>query len=306
MTTEELIAKLPPVLSFGREFLEVLADGKEHHNRDICDALAVKFQLTEEERNVKSEVGNVPVWDGRVSWTKAYLKHAGLLDSPHRGMSMITPAGSKMLSDGVKIDVAWLKGKWLPVAAPGGKIPLAGAGGTDEGTPQERIQAAAAEFNAALRDELLDSITQQSPAFFEELVVRLLVKMGYGGDFKDSAKVTGKSGDGGIDGIISEDKLGLSHIYIQAKRYDPKQSPIGSPTIKEFMGALAVKEQGAKGLFITTARFTPDAKKYAEDTHIVLIDGNRLAELMIEYDLGVATVETYTLKRVNSDFFPPE
>lgn len=169
-------------------------------------------------------------------------------------------------------------------------------------TPQEQIYAGYRQLRAALASELLEKLKQTSPGFFERLVVELLVRMGYGGSLKDAGKAIGKSGDEGIDGIIKEDKLGLDTIYIQAKRW--KDSSVGRPAIQQFAGALA--GQGAhKGIFITTSNFTDDARAFTSkvNSKIVLIDGEELASLMIDHDIGVTTTVTYAVKRIDSDYF---
>ena len=174
-------------------------------------------------------------------------------------------------------------------------------------TPQDELEDAFQKINDALISDLLSEIMRQTPDFFESLVVQLLIKMGYGGSISDAGKVMGKTGDEGIDGIIYEDKLGFSLIYIQAKRWDLGGS-VGRPEIQKFVGALA-GAGASKGLFITTSKFSKDAYTYAEKQHstkVVLVDGNKLANLMIEYNLGVSTQITYELKKIDTDFFISE
>ncbi|MCD8354371.1 MAG: restriction endonuclease [Clostridiales bacterium] len=171
----------------------------------------------------------------------------------------------------------------------------------DDSTPQDTIKTAFQKINSALADELMDEIMAQTPDFFERLVVQLLLKMGYGGPFEDAGIVTRSTGDGGIDGIIKEDKLGFSQIYIQAKRWNP-DTTVNRPEIQRFSGAL--RDEGAsRGLFITTAQFSNGAKQSAERQHIVLVDGETLTKLMIEYDIGVSVSQTYSVKKLDSDFF---
>lgn len=170
-----------------------------------------------------------------------------------------------------------------------------------EPSSSERMQSAFSETNDNLADELLDKIMSREPAFFENLVVKLLVKMGYGGGNEGSGIVTPASGDSGIDGIIREDKLGFSNIYIQTKRYD-RNSTVSRPEIQKFIGAIA-EYKNKKGLFVTTAKFSSEAKKSSETSQIVLIDGERLAKLMIEYGVGVSTVQIFEIKKIDSDFF---
>ena len=171
-------------------------------------------------------------------------------------------------------------------------------------TPEETFESAYQELRDSLASELLDSILNNTPEFFEHLVVKLLVKMGYGGSIKDAGQAIGRSGDEGIDGIIKEDKLGLDVIYIQAKRW---QGSVGRPEIQKFVGALH-GQRAKKGVFITTGTFTKDAEQYVStiDPKVVLIDGNRLVDLMIDYNLGVSTVDTYEIKKIDTDFFIEE
>ena len=169
-----------------------------------------------------------------------------------------------------------------------------------EQTPQERMDAAFSQINAVLKNELLNEIMGLSPTFFEHLVLKLLEKMGYGGLLDGEGLVTARSGDGGIDGIIREDKLGFSNIYFQAKRYSLEKT-VNTPDVQGFVGAIANKN--GKGLFVTSAKFSSGAQKYAKESHIVLVDGDRLADLMIEYGVGVSTLQTYEIKKLDSDFF---
>ena len=250
--------------------------------------------------------GKQTVFDNRIGWCRTYLKKAGLLESIARGKYVLTADGKRVLSENpAKIDNLYLQRfdsfRAFFSRSSGNEHPVAAVSSQ---TPQDTLEAAFHQINSVLEDNLLTSIMGQSPAFFEHLVVKLLTQMGYGGSAEDAGMVIGQTGDEGIDGLIREDKLGFSLIYIQAKRWD-RSTSIGRPEIQKFVGALA--GQGAsKGLFITTAKFTKEAREYANKQHtakIVLVDGQKLAKLMIEYNLGVSTETTYQVKRIDTDFF---
>jgi len=247
--------------------------------------------------------------DNRVNWAVTYLKNATLIRAVSRGNYAITDEGKKAFEkDGSLIDLAYLERyesfRKFHGPKPDDTITPIRTISPSENTPQDTLEIAFAQINAELAEDILTAIMDRSPAFFEKLVVDLLVQMGYGGAIEDAGKVVGHSGDEGIDGIIREDKLGFSSIYIQAKRWEPSTN-IGRPEIMKFVGALA--GQGAnKGLFITTAHFTKEAIAYASKqltTKVVLVDGDLLAKLMIEYDIGVSTQSTYAIKRIDSDSF---
>lgn len=291
-----------------RVLLDCLADMQPHGSREVRDAIAVRLSVSEAERQELLPSGRQAVFDNRVGWTRTYLKKAGLLTSPRRGILQLTELGKRVLeSNPPSIDNAFLEqfdsfrqfiraDSALPKA-----LPPANADGQ---SPQDIFDRAFRQINHALADELLSEIAKQPPAFFERLVVQLLRSMGYGGSVEDAGMVVGQSGDEGIDGIIREDKLGFSLIYIQAKRWD-RTTSIGRPEIQKFVGALAGQGAG-KGLFITTAQFTREAVAYAEKQHttkIVLVDGDLLAKLMIAYDLGVSTQAVYRIKQLDSDYF---
>lgn len=285
--------------------LKHVSDGQEHKYRDIIEYLATEFSVTDEERKELLASGNQPIFDNRVGWAKTYLKKAGLLDSPKRAIFTITELGKATLSKNLKrIDAKYLR--QFPSF-----LEFQNVSRNDneteeeeitieihEQTPEENLDKAYQRIRKSLASELLNKIVELSPAFFERLVVELLVKMGYGGSIKDAGKAIGKSGDEGIDGTIKEDKLGLDIIYIQAKRWKPGNI-VGRPELQKFVGALA--GQGAKkGIFITTSNFTREALEYTprNETKIVLIDGEQLAQLMIDYNLGCTTQQTYELKNL--------
>lgn len=291
-------------------FLSLLKDGQEHNIRQVEEALAVHFALSPSERAEMLPSGQMGIFVNRVGWARTYLKKAALIDSPRRGVFRISPRGLDVLSQGLKaIDVKYLaqfaefqefqrasqpQGVQTPEVLPDGSTEV-------DRTPEEDIESAYQGLRQQLAQELLTKILSCSPTFFEQLVVELLVKMGYGGSRKDAGERIGQSGDGGIDGIIKEDRLGLDTIFIQAKRW---QGSVGRPEIQKFVGALQ-GQRARKGVFITTSTYTAEAIAYAGqiDTKVVLIDGNQLAGLMIDFDVGVAQASTYTVKRIDSDYF---
>lgn len=289
--------------------LKAVKDQKEYKLNDIVDILANEFKLSEEERKELLPSGQSFLFGNRVGWARTYLKKAGLLDSPKRGYLIITQRGLDVLKQKPKeVNVALLQqfSEFLEFQS------SKRDDNTTENTiiqsesiqtPEEILENSYQDIRKSLAQELLDKITKLSPSFFERLVVELLVKMGYGGSMKDAGRAIGKSGDEGIDGTIKEDKLGLDIIYIQAKRWQPG-NVVGRPEIHKFVGALA--GQGAKkGIFITTSTFTKDALEFVprNETKIVLIDGYLLAQLMIDYNLGIATQQVYEIKKIDSDYF---
>lgn len=292
-----------------REFLDCLADGQAHKSKEVKDIVAKRLSISAKEREELLPSGKQALFDNRIGWTRTYLKKAGLVQSPARGIYVLTPAGKQVLLENpAKIDNTYLQrfesfrnfvSADQSEENEGMNVPT-----VSSQTPQDVLDDAFRKINQTLCDDLLAEIVKQSPAFFEHLVIKLLTQMGYGGTVEHAGEVIGQSGDEGIDGIIREDKLGFNLIYIQAKRWDC-DATVGRPEIQKFVGALA--GQGAsKGLFITTAKFTKEARQYAEKQHttkVVLVDGQTLARLMIEYNLGVSTEATYRIKRIDTDFF---
>lgn len=304
---------IPDYQSLMLPLLKLVSDRQEHKYRDLIENLATEFQLTDEERKELLASGNQAIFDNRVGWAKTYLKKAGLLDSPKRATFVITQIGLDTLKKNLdRVDAKYLR--QFPAF-----LEFQNASRNDneteeettviavsEQTPEENLDKAYQRIRKSLASELLQNVVDLSPTFFERLVVELLVKMGYGGSIKDAGKAIGKSGDEGIDGTIKEDKLGLDIIYIQAKRWRPG-NVVGRPELHKFVGALA--GQGAKkGIFITTSNFTKEALDYTpkNETKIVLIDGEQLAQLMIDYNLGCTTHQTYELKKIDSDYFGEE
>ena len=288
-------------------FLRHLADGHEHSLRDAEEALAAHFRLSAAERAELLPSGQQGVFKNRIGWARTYLKKAALLASPKRAVFQITDRGLKTLStEPVKLDVKYLEQfpefvQFREVSKPGNGSNNVVEAAPATNTPEEAIELAHQGLREQLMAELLTRILGCSPTFFEQLVVELLVKMGYGGSRRDAGERIGQSGDGGIDGIIKEDRLGLDTIFIQAKRW---QGSVGRPEIQKFVGALQ-GQRVKKGVFITTSSYTADAADYATriDTKVVLIDGQQLAGLMIDFDVGVASAASYVVKRIDSDYF---
>jgi restriction system protein len=293
--------------------LKLVSDGQEHKYRDLIEKLASEFKVTDDERKELLASGNQAIFDNRVGWAKTYLKKAGLLESPKRATFVITQIGLDTLKKKLeRIDAKFLRQfpSFLEFQNASRndneteeEIAIVE---TNEQTPEENLDKAYQRIRKSLASELLNRVVELSPTFFERLVVELLVKMGYGGSIKDAGKAIGKSGDEGIDGTIKEDKLGLDIIYIQAKRWKPG-NVVGRPELHKFVGALA--GQGAKkGIFITTSNFTKEALEYTpkNETKIVLIDGEQLAQLMTDYNLGCTTQQVYELKKIDNDYFGEE
>ncbi len=289
--------------------LRFYGDGREHTFREAIEALSKTFRLTDAERRELLPSGQQEVFDNRVGWARTYMKKAGLIDAPKRGVNIITKRGMDILkSKPSKLNVDDLS-KFQEFkdfkALRHARIEEADSDAdSNNRTPEESLEGAHQKLRGDLAAELLQRLKACSPNFFERLVVEVIVKMGYGGTRKDAGRAIGKSGDGGIDGMIKEDKLGLDAIYIQAKRWD---NTVGRPEIQKFVGALT-GQRAKKGLFITTADFSAEAKAYALqiDTKIVLIDGEMLAQLMIDHNVGVSTIATYEIKKIDSDYFSEE
>lgn len=304
---------IPDYQSLMLPLLKLVSDKKEYKYRELIENLALEFNLTDDDRKELLASGNQPIFDNRVGWAKTYLKKAGLIDSPSRATFIITELGLQVLGKKPeRIDAKYLRQfpAFLEFIHPdkneiGNEEPVVSLE-TLSRTPEENLDKAYQQLRKSLASELLNRVIDLSPAFFERLVIDLLVKMGYGGSIKDAGKAIGKSGDEGIDGTIKEDKLGLDIIYVQAKRWKPG-NVVGRPEIHKFVGALA--GQGAKkGIFITTSSFTKEAVEYTpkNETKIVLIDGERLAQHMIDYNIGCTVQQIYELKRIDSDYFDEE
>lgn len=301
---------VPKFFEFLPVVLRVLLDGNEKTVKQIREESIVMLHVSDEDCKELLPSGRQRTVDNRVNWAVTYLKNAKLINAIRRGVYVITTEGSKAYADvGDKLDLAYLERyesfrtfHGTPIET---TVNVEIQDSSAEESPQDMFDKAYVQINAALSEELLSVIVERSPKFFEQLVVDLLLKMGYGSTIDSAGFVVGKSGDEGIDGIIREDKLGFSNIYIQAKRWDPVTMTVGRPEIQKFVGALA--GQGAsKGLFITTATFTKEAVNYADKqsaAKIVLVDGRQLTRLMIEYGIGVSVQSTYMIKKIDSDYF---
>lgn len=295
--------------------LKLASDGKKHGFRDSVEELAAKFQLSDPERQELLPSGTAPVFDNRVGWARTYLKQAGVLQSQKRGLFQITDRGKDLLRENPNRVDAVLLERYPEFRAfrlrrkdkPGeGQTPqsIFEDESQDEAprlTPEDALASAYKKLRKDLEVELLEQIKTASPAFFERLVIDLLVAMGYGGTRQDAGRAIGRSGDEGIDGIIKEDRLGLDVIYLQAKRWD---GTVGRPEIQKFAGALQ-GQRANKGVFITTSGFSREAEQYASSitSKLILVDGEMLAGLMIDHDVGVTIIGTYELKKVDSDYF---
>ena len=294
-----------PLLRFAGEKNDETSTG------EAVEVLAKEFGLTDEDLKEMLPSGIQSTFVNRVGWASTYMKKAGLLEATRRGYYRITPRGQELLKKQPKaINVKLLKQypEFLEFQQ------LKGTRGGDResswratldvttATPSEALETAYENLRDELADELLARLKKSSPSFFERVVVELLVKMGYGGSRADAGKAIGKTADGGIDGIIKEDKLGLDVVYIQAKRWE--NNPVGSPDVMQFAGALQAQKAN-KGIFITTSRFTDDARSYVSQigSKIVLIDGEQLTSFMIEHDVGVSTVSMYPVKKIDTDYF---
>jgi restriction system protein len=288
--------------------LRAVADGESHTLRDLTRKLADDFGLTDSERQELVPSGQQTILSNRVSWAKTYLKKAGLIIQPARGQVRITPDGQAALAKNparIGNDFLSQYPTFLPFFS---KVPAVSdsSSKTEDGgeTPEEALESSYQALRASLADELLERLRSCSPRFFERLVVQLLVAMGYGGSLADAGQAVGRSGDGGIDGIIKEDKLGLDVVCVQAKRW---QGTVGSQAVREFAGSME-GVRARKGVLITTSSFSKDAEEYVSriERKIVLIDGERLAELMIDHNIGVAVSRTFVVKRVDLDYFLDE
>lgn len=289
--------------------LKAVSDKREHLFRDLVETLALEFSLTPEERKHLLPSGRYPTFDNRVGWAKTYLKKAGLVSQPRRSYLSITDRGLDVLaSKPNEINMKFLEKfpEYILFRDNQTESSIPEATSTDSGsdTPEELLEEAYSNLTKSLASELLDNIKSCSPAFFERLVVELLLAMGYGGTRADAGRAIGQSGDGGIDGIIDEDRLGLDSIYIQAKRWE---GVVGRPEIQKFVGALQ-GQRAHKGVFITTSDFTKDAQEYVKNitNKVVLINGFMLARLMIENNIGVSVAATYAVKKIDSDYFIDE
>jgi restriction system protein len=287
--------------------LTFTSDGQEYSLDQAALHMAEHFKLTPEEKEERIPSGQSTYIKNRTGWARTYLKKAGLLSSPKRGFIQITDRGRECLSKNLK----QIDRKYLEQFPEFIEFQKRSSASTDEsedilrplnsGTPEEVIETSYLQLRAQLADEVLEQVKSCSSDFFERLVVDVIVAMGYGGSYRDAATATKRSHDGGIDGIIKQDRLGLDTIYIQAKKWE---APIHRPEIQKFAGALQ-GVRARKGIFITTSAFSEGARKFVSsiDSKIVLIDGTELAKLMIDHGIGVTPHQTYEIKRLDSDYF---
>ncbi len=288
--------------------LQHFADGEEHANQETMDALAKGLQLTEAERGQLLPSGKQTIFTNRVAWAKSHFKQAGLLDAPRRGVYRLTERGREVLhSHAGPITLRFLD--QFPEHRAFRSQTKAGVQVEDSQpsnnlTPQEYIESGYQQMRTTLATDLLTRVKECSPDFFERLVIELLLAMGYGGSRQEAGQAVGKSGDGGIDGIIKEDRLGLDVIYIQAKRWE---GIVGRPEVQKFAGALQ-GQRARKGIFLTSSAFTKEAVAFAAaiESKIVLIGGEELVTLMIDHNIGVTPVASYEIKRIDTDYFTGE
>jgi restriction system protein len=299
---------IPDYQSVMLPLLRFASDRQEHRFRQAIESLAEEFNLSDDERKQLLPSGRKATFDDRVSWASTYLKKAGLLKSTRRGYFQITDRGLEVLKQPpARITNEFLEQfpEFVEFKTRRKKPKVQLPEDEEEQTPEGAIESAYQRLNEDLAADLLETVMECSPTFFERLVVDLLVKMGYGGTRKEAGQAIGRTSDEGIDGIINEDRMGLDVVYIQAKKWD--NTVVGRPEIQKFAGALQ-GQRARKGIFITTSSFSKAAYDYVSriDSKIVLIDGELLSQLMIDYNVGVAPVASYELKRIDSDYFLEE
>lgn len=306
-----------PIPDYQTLMLPVLRLAAEGEKRvmDVLDRIGDEFELSIEEREELLPSGRQRVLHNRVHWAKFYMSKAGLIASPGRGRFVATDEGRAVLATNPqRIDVEMLLGRApfrefynseRKTVEPTTDIAPTHAD-TDISTPEEQIEAAFQSVQSALRVELLERIVQNSPAFFEQLIVDLLVSIGYGGSHKNAAAQLGRSGDGGVDGVINEDRLGLDRVYVQAKRY-AENNAVGRSDVQAFVGSL-VGLGASKGVFVTTSTFSSHARDFVKhlSQRVILIDGSQLTDLMIEHNVGVRLSRAIEFKRLDEDFFSEE
>ena len=296
---------VPKFEKFLYPFLLFLKDG-DVSTSQMVDKIALYFNMTKEDLQLRTKGGNVTQLRDRVGWTRQYLRRALFISIPHNGVYRITKRGLDFLKTHTDLTIDDLMEYPEYAAYNTSRVKKTTSSitqkeSTVELTPTEQLEQAHETISNDLAADLLSKVMEQTPTFFEHLVVDLLVKMGYGGSNSDAARVTQLTNDEGIDGIIYEDKLGLDKIYLQAKRWT---NPVGRPVIQQFAGAL-VGQNASKGVFITTSSYSKEACNYVAGLHqkIVLIDGSELAKYMIEYNVGVSVKKVYEVKRIDNDYF---
>lgn len=302
---------IPDFQSLMRPLLELAQDGRDHTLSEARDVLARQFELTDKDRSELLPSGRQRRFDNRVAWAKVHMDRAGVLTSPKRGLFRITDRGKTLLRERPeRIDMALLSRfeefRAFRASSRRGdaEADTSSVEARPEETPDEILEQAYSSLRTQLASDLLSRVKASTSTFFEQLVVDLLIRMGYGGSQSEAGEAIGRSGDEGIDGTIRQDRLGLDTIYIQAKKWE---GTVGRPEIQKFVGALHGK-QSSKGVFLTTGNFSEEAREYVSKigSRVVLIDGRQLAEFMIDNDLGVARRSLYELKRIDSDYFSEE
>jgi restriction system protein len=308
LSTQGLLVAIPPFQKFFRPLLELHVDGDEVRRPAVVQAMISKFDISVEEAEELLPSGTQRRFDNRIAWALSHMVQAGLLTRPSRGVTKITAVGKELLvHHSGPIDISVLNQYPEYVAfrqgssGNGGTIPT-DATSTDQ-TPEEAIESAFGALNESLAGDLLDRLLQTSPEQFEQIVIDVLVAMGYGGTRREAGQRLGRSGDGGIDGAIREDSLGLDVIYLQAKRWSLDRN-VSRPDVQAFVGALE-GARARKGVFLTTTRFSTEAREYANSVsvRVVLIDGHELTRLMIQHNVGVTTRYSYSIKKLSEEFF---
>jgi restriction system protein len=299
---------IPDYQSLMLPLLQLASDRQEHSLREAIDSLADQCGLSEDEKKELLPSGQQGVFTNRVGWARTYMKKAGLLEATRRGHFAITQRGIDVLAKSPsRIDVKFLdrfeefkQFRALRHARTGTGVSQE-TEVDQETTPEEALESAYGRLRYSLAADVVQQVNSASPSLFEKLVVELLLKMGYGGSRQDAGRAIGKSGDEGIDGIIKEDRLGLDIIYIQAKRWE---ATVGRPDVQKFAGALQ-GQRAKKGIMLTTSSFSPEARTFVSqiDSKIILIDGEELAELMIDHNLGVSPMANYEVKKIDTDYF---
>jgi len=300
----------PGYQEFMLPLLRLTADGDEHKVSAAAQTLADGFSLPPAQRAELLPSGQQTKLNNRVQWASTYLKKSGLLSSPRRGYLLITDLGRSILKENPsRIDNRFLRRfpeflEFTRKRPASEEVSDNDVVEVDNETPEETIDAAVRTMRSALAEDLLERIHKSRPQFFEQLVIDLLVAMGYGGSREDAGQAVGRSGDGGIDGIIKEDRLGLDAVYVQAKRWE---ATVGRPIVQAFAGSLG-GHRARKGVLITTSSFSSDAREYVDriEKRIVLVDGQQLTQLMIDHNIGVNLVASYSIKKVDSDYFDEE
>lgn len=294
---------VPPFNAWLFPLLRRLRDRETHSLSSLAQELADDLGLSPEDRAQVLSSGQF-TYQNRVGWARTYLKKAGLIEAPSRGTARITPRGQEVLAENPPtIDVKYLYRfpEFVAFHTPAGESTKPVPDVATVESPEDTLERVSLQLRQNLVAELLERIKAAPPDLFERLVVDLLLSMGYGGSRQDAGEILGKSGDGGLDGVIKEDRLGLDAIYIQAKRWD---NVVGRPVVQAFAGSLE-GVRARKGVLITTSSFSAEARSYVKqiEKKIVLLDGNELAELMIEHNLAVSTDVVYEVKKIDNDYF---